>query len=169
MAAFQEAVLAMARARTRDREAARDLSQQVFLNVLTALRSGRLREGERLAGYVAATARNVALRHVRDRQVERLTPLEHEPAVPPSLDLEQRERLELVRQGIARLEAGERAVLELTWRDGLEPRQISARLALSDQVVRARKSRGLKRVLAFVQMRSRTPPARHIAGGGAPR
>ena len=169
MAAFQDAVLALARARTRDREAARDLSQQVFLNVLTALRAGRLREGERLAGYVAATARNVSLRHVRDRQAERVTPLEHEPAVPPSLDLEQRERLELVRQGIARLEAGERSVLELTWRDGLEPRQISARLALSDEVVRARKSRGLKRVLAFVQMRSRTPPSRHIAGGGAPR
>ncbi len=42
---------------------------------------------------------------------------------------------------------------ELTWRLGLEPRAIAARLGLSDEVVRARKSRGLKRVVAYVQKR----------------
>jgi RNA polymerase sigma-70 factor (ECF subfamily) len=169
IAAFQDAVRALARARVRDRESARDVSQQVFLSVLTALRAGRLREGERLAGYVAATARNVALRFVRDRPDQREQPLEREPAAAASCELEERERLELVRDGIARLDHGERAVLELTFREGLEPRQIAERLALGDEVVRARKSRGLKRLLAYVQMRSRARPARHFTGEGAPR
>lgn len=156
--AFQRAVLALLGARTSDREGARDLSQEVFMSVLVALRAGKLREPERLAGYVAGTARNLAMRHHRGRRMEVGRPLDTEPAVAPADGLEQAERLELVRRGLERLEPDEREVLELTWRQGLEPRAIALRLGLSDEVVRARKSRGLKRVVAYVRTCSEAPP-----------
>jgi DNA-directed RNA polymerase specialized sigma24 family protein len=47
-------------------------------------------------------------------------------------------------------------VLLLTLVDGLKPREIARRLGLSDEVVRARKSRALKKIIEFVRDRSRT-------------
>jgi RNA polymerase sigma factor (sigma-70 family) len=72
----------------------------------------------------------------------------------PTGEYEASERVALVEQALARLEEPERQVLELTWRKGLEPREIAERLGLSGDVVRARKSRALKRIIDYVRTRS---------------
>ena len=123
---------------------------------LKAVREGRLREADRLAGFVAGTARNLALKHQRSRRRDPL-PLEDalEPAAgPPTEELEAAERVALVEQALDRLEEGERQVMELTWLEGLEPREIAGRLRLSGDVVRARKSRALKKIVNYVRTRS---------------
>jgi RNA polymerase sigma factor (sigma-70 family) len=154
--AFRRPVLCLLTARTRDPEAARDLTQDVLMAALGAVREGRLREADRLAGFVAGTARHLALKYHRSRRRDPL-PLEEtrEPAMDsPTGEYEASERVALVEQALARLEEPERQVLELTWRKGLEPREIAERLGLSGDVVRARKSRALKRIIDYVRTRS---------------
>ena len=64
---FADRVSVLALARTRDRELARDLTQDVMLAVVLALRNGHLREAERLAAFVYGTARNVINNYLRTR------------------------------------------------------------------------------------------------------
>lgn len=154
--AFQRPVLCMLTARTRDPEASRDLAQEALMAALKAIREGRLRQADRLAGFVAGTARNLALKYHRSRRVDPL-PLEdapEPPADPPWKQYEAAERVALVEQALDRLEDAERQVMELTWLEGLEPREIAERLGLSGDVVRARKSRALKKIVEYVRTRS---------------
>ena len=154
--AFQRPVLCMLVARTRDPEASRDLAQEALMAALRAIREGRLRQVDRLAGFMAGTARNLALKYQRSRRADPL-PLERAPepaAQAPGEEYEAAERVALVEQALNRLENGERRVLELTWLEGLEPREIAGRLGLSGDVVRARKSRALRKVVDYVRRRS---------------
>ena len=64
---FSNRVAFLVSTRTRDREAARDLTQDVMLAVVLALRDGHLREPERLAAFVYGTARNVVNNYLRTR------------------------------------------------------------------------------------------------------
>jgi RNA polymerase sigma-70 factor (ECF subfamily) len=156
IAAFERPVLCILKARTRDPEASRDLAQEALMAALAAVREGRLREAHRLAGFLAGTARNLALKHLRSRRRDPL-PLEEarEPAAPPPAeDHEAAERVALVERALDRLDDREREVMRLTWLEGLEPREIASRLGLSGDVVRARKSRGLKKVIDYVRTRS---------------
>jgi RNA polymerase sigma factor (sigma-70 family) len=153
---FQRPVLCMLTSRTRDPEASRDLAQEALMAALRAVREGRLREPDRLAGFVAGTARQLALKYHRSRRRDPL-PLEEaaEPvAAPPARDYEAAERRALVEQALERLEEGERQVVELTWHNGLEPREIAGKLGLSGDAVRARKSRALKKIIEYVRGRS---------------
>jgi RNA polymerase sigma factor (sigma-70 family) len=167
---FQRPVLAILVARTRDREACRDLAQEAFLAVLQALREGRLREAGKLAAFVSGTARNLALKFIRTRRTQPLpADAAPEPATRPlDVDLEAHERVGLVSQALGRLEDGERLVLELTWLDGLAPRQIARRLGVSSEVVRTRKSRALKKVVEYVRDRTRIASSGHPPGGDGP-
>jgi RNA polymerase sigma-70 factor (ECF subfamily) len=154
---FGERVFLVAVVRTRDREAARDLTQEVLLAVLAALRNGHLREEERLSAYVYGTARNLVNNYLRQRsQQPALIPLDPDVAfVQPSFELENSERRSLVQSALARLDAGERRILLLTLVEGLKPGEIARRLGLNPMVVRARKSRALKKVMKAVRKLSR--------------
>jgi RNA polymerase sigma-70 factor (ECF subfamily) len=168
---FQRPVLALLVARTRDREACRDLAQETFMAVLTAVRAGRLREAAKLAAFVSGTARNLALKFIRSRRTQPLPADEApEPRSPaPEADLEAEERAVLVAQALDHLEDSERQVLSLTWLDGLAPRQIARRLGVSSDVVRTRKSRALKKVVDYVRGRTRTRPPGDPPSRGEPR
>ncbi|HEV8630041.1 MAG TPA: sigma-70 family RNA polymerase sigma factor [Thermoanaerobaculia bacterium] len=164
VACFQRPVLALLIARTRDSEAARDLTQEVLLGTLLALRQGRLREPERLAAFVACTARNLVFKHLRSRG-RALQPLEGTAEVPapglaPDALLEAAERRELVAAALAELDERERVVLELTWRQDFSPAQIARQLGVSGDVVRTRKSRALKKVVEYVRERTRLRPGK---------
>ena len=128
---FHEKAFLMALARTRDREAARDLAQETMLIVLQAVREGRLLDPGRLAGYVCGTARNLVREHLRSRQ-SRTGPVG--PAPPPVPDPEQEavqsERQFLVRRVLRSLRRSDRLVLLLTLVDGLTPAEIAARLGI---------------------------------------
>jgi len=155
---FADRVSVLAFARTRDRELARDLTQEVMLAVVLALRNGHLREGERLAAFVYGTARNVINNCLRTRsRMPRIDPLdvELEAAATRPDPMEQSERAGLVRRALSILDSTDRKILLLTLTEGLKPAEIAARLGLTSEVVRARKSRALKKTVERMKRLSR--------------
>ena len=144
--------------RTRDREVSRDLGQDVMIHVLTALRSGQLRESDRLGAFVYGIARNVANNYLRSGRREQLEPLPPDPpasTLDPVEELEASRRQNLVRRGLARLNRADRGILLMTLVDGMKPGEIAYRLGLTAEVVRARKPRALKRVIERIGELSR--------------
>ena len=154
---YRPRVLCVLRARLRDWEMARELADEALMGALQALRAGRLNEPARLSAFVAGTARNVANNHLRAKMRQpRPEPLEEElPGADPVAAMEEAERLELVRRVIAGLDEIDRAVLDLTLGQGLKPGEIARRLGLSPDVVRARKSRAIRKVIEEVKPASR--------------
>jgi RNA polymerase sigma factor (sigma-70 family) len=156
---FAPRMRAMMLARTRDAELARDLAQDALVALLQALRQGQLRDHERLAAFAHGIARNIVNNYFRTRQREpQSQPLLEEMAVSdPSKDRaeEEEERLTLVRRGLADLSPSDREILKMTLADGLKPGEIADRLGLTPEVVRARKSRAQKRIVAVIQKLSR--------------
>jgi RNA polymerase sigma-70 factor (ECF subfamily) len=158
VAAFASRVYAMAVVRTRNHEASRDLAQDVLWAVVRALRDGQLRDTSRLAAFVCGTARNlinnyvrseVRARHVADRAGQSWS------ASPKQLAYEQ-ERLFIVREAVGKLDAGDREIVTLTLVDGLKPGEIAERLGLSSDVVRQRKVRAIRKVIAILTSGSQT-------------
>ena len=155
---FSPRVTFMVLARTHDPEVARDLTQDVMLAVVRALRGEQLRDPERLVGFVFGTARNLINNHLRNRnRLPREDPLDAalHLACPPH-PAEDTERIALVRRALVALDSTDRAILLLTLGEGLKPGEIGIRLGLSSEVVRARKSRALKKTIDRVKKLSRT-------------
>ena len=155
---FADRVRLFAQTRIRDRELARDLTQDVLLAVVTATREGRLRDGERLAAFVYGIARNLVNNYLRGR-----CRLPREDPIDAALDLasvshqvEDTERAALVSRALIGVDALDRTILLLTLVKGLKPGEIASRLALTSEIVRARKSRALKKIVERVQRLSRT-------------
>ena len=174
---FSDRVRVFVSMRTRDRELARDLGQEIMMHVLTALRRGQLREPERLGGFVYGVARNVLNSHRREGRLEQSEPLGADVAAPipdPADEFEAVERQALVRRALGRLNQADRSILLMTLVDGLKPGEIAYRLGLTAEVVRARKSRALRRVVERIDELSRKRLWRHItkrvwiAGGPKP-
>jgi RNA polymerase sigma-70 factor (ECF subfamily) len=141
----------MMRAKTRDAELARDLTQDAVIEVLKALRRGQLREPARLIAFVHGVARNVANNYVRTRRED----TGHEPLsdllAQPLDEADAHERRDLVTRGLAQISPSDREILDLILVEGLKPAEIAARMGLAPEVVRTRKSRALKRVLTALQ------------------
>jgi RNA polymerase sigma-70 factor (ECF subfamily) len=156
--AYGTRVLVMLIARTGEREAARDLCQDVMMALVRALREGQLRDTERLSAFVHGIARNSANNYarVRHRRPD-LTELPESLAAACTDDpAESAERRQFVNLALASVPATDRRILMLTLVDGLKPAEIGARLGLNGEVVRARKSRALRKVIAYVRGLSRT-------------
>jgi RNA polymerase sigma-70 factor (ECF subfamily) len=160
---FHGRLLMMFTARLHDREAARDLAQDALIACVTSLRAGQLRNDERLAAFVYGVARNLVNNYHRRRQgapVE--VPLDPATFGAPATDaLEDDEKRAIAERAIGSLEAADREILTLTLVEGLKSGAIAARLRLSSDVVRARKSRALKKVTAEVQRLSQFRRDRH--------
>ena len=62
---FAPGLLAHLTRRLRDREAAREVTDDVLMAMVRAVREDRLKHPERLAGFVYATARNLANNYLR--------------------------------------------------------------------------------------------------------
>lgn len=154
---FSGRIALMARIRTRDAEAARDVTQDVLLAVFRALWSGQLREAERLTAFVYGTARNLINNHLRTRsRLPAEDPLDDSHAVASLPDeLENTERGALVRRALAVLDSTDRQILLLTLIEGLKPAEIGVRLGLTSEVVRTRKSRALRKATEQVNHLSR--------------
>ncbi|MBN2371958.1 MAG: sigma-70 family RNA polymerase sigma factor [Vicinamibacteria bacterium] len=152
---FQRRVLAMMLSRVRDPETARDLTQEVLMAVVLALRQRRIRDGTKLVAFVYGTARNIVNGYFRARPPETV-PLSPDLFATNDADiLGNLHRASLVARLLSRLDALDRRILAYILIDGLEPREIALRLGLSSEVVRARKSRAIKRAIAC----RREPPA----------
>jgi DNA-directed RNA polymerase specialized sigma24 family protein len=108
--AFSSRIAFLVFVRTRDREAARDLTQDVLMAVVVALRDGHLREPERLAGFVFGTARNVVNEYLRTRSRQpREDPIDagFDVATIPDT-LEDTERAALVRRALGAVDSTDR-------------------------------------------------------------
>jgi RNA polymerase sigma-70 factor (ECF subfamily) len=147
-------VYAMALVRTRDREAAKDLAQEIMLVVLGALREGRLRDHASLAGYVCATARNRInsfLRTLRDESVVSPSQPIETTRLDPEKAFEDADRRRSARRAIEQLSPADQEILRLTLSEGLQPKAIAARLGLKPEVVRKRRSRAVRRARKAMQ------------------
>jgi RNA polymerase sigma factor (sigma-70 family) len=162
---FRPGLVAMMRARTRDPHAAPELAHDTLLAVIAAVRQGRLREPERLAGFVHGIARNVLASHFRRRGSEPVTvPLEMDSPAPAAEDSHQRERWEMALRALAQLPPADREVLELSLVHGLAPLEIAARLGLTADTVRMRKMRATRRAFELVQEWLRLPSSERRYG-----
>jgi RNA polymerase sigma-70 factor (ECF subfamily) len=150
---FSRRILVMAFVRTRDREMARELVQDVLMSVIGALRKGQLQDPEKLPAFVYGTARNlISNRLRRDRHHPPLEPLPDDlPQVSMMAQMEENERLQLVHQALADLGDADRQILWMTLVEGRKPGDIADALGLSAEVVRTRKLRAKKKVTEFVQ------------------
>jgi RNA polymerase sigma factor (sigma-70 family) len=155
---FADRIAFLVFVRTRDREVARDLTQDVMLAVVRALRAGHVRDAERLSGFVYGTARNIINNYLRTRsRLPGEDPLDAALHVASTPDpVADSERTALVRRALAALGSTDRKILWLTLVEGLKPGEIAVRLGLTSEVVRARKSRATKKVTESVKRLSRT-------------
>ena len=55
---YSRRVYSIAAARTRDREIARDLTQDILLAVIKAVRADHVREADKLVAFIQGTAKN---------------------------------------------------------------------------------------------------------------
>jgi len=155
---YRRPVYSVAAARTRDPEAAQDLVQEILLAVLEALRAGRLEDVDRLSAFVQGTARNRINTYLANlyRDRDRPPPPPEAQVATPDECYEQSERAVVVRRALRRLAPKDRMILLLTLVDGLKSREIAARLGISSERLRKRKSRALQRVRKAVKEMSRT-------------
>jgi RNA polymerase sigma-70 factor (ECF subfamily) len=160
---FRPRILSLVIARTRQSSDAEDLTQDVLLAVLRALRQGNLNEGAKLSAYVIGTARNVVNNFLRKHKPQRLDTEEIQaPRTSlPDWQMANLERRRLVGNAFRFLSQADQQILLLTLNHGLKPAEIAVRLGLSQEVVRKRKSRAIGRIKEQVHTSSRNAPSRH--------
>ncbi len=147
--AYRRGIFAIAVARTHDREAARDLTQEILIAVLKALRAGQLREADKLAAFIQGTARNLINNYLRSRMRRpeaELTAAEMLGSDPVE-ELERSEHQQLLRRELESLGALDRRILLLALVGGHQLEEVAQRLGMSHEAVRARKSRAIKRII----------------------
>lgn len=156
---FTQRIFVMCVVRTHDREAARDLVQDVLMAVITAFRKGQLHDTDKVAGFVHGTARNLINNHLRgESQRPRLEPISENLSQASMVkELEDAEQVRQVYQALEHLGQEDRKILLMTLVEGRKPGEIAAGLGLTSEVVRTRKLRALKKVADFVKTKmSRT-------------
>jgi RNA polymerase sigma-70 factor (ECF subfamily) len=128
----------------RDEHASEDLTQEVLITTLEALRAGRLRDPEKLASFVLGTCRMTVLNLRRgtqrkERLLERfgadlLAPVQ--PSIP-NLDREQLGRC------VQKLTERERAVVVMTFYDEQTGADVASFLGISEANVRVIRHRAI--------------------------
>jgi RNA polymerase sigma-70 factor (ECF subfamily) len=131
----------------RDEHASEDLTQQVIITTLEALRAGRLREPDKLASFVLGTCRMTVLNLRRgvqrkERLLERfgadlLAPVQ--PSIP-NLDRDQ------LTSCVQSLTERERAVVVMTFYDEQTGADVASFLGVSEANVRVIRHRAIHRL-----------------------
>ena len=140
---FEPRIRTLTRVRVRQEETARDLTQDILLATLEALRKGSLRDPAKLAAFVHGVARNLINNHFRSRDPEPV----REPLDSDLVWVEEdRDQRNLVRQELESLDPLDRQILLMTLVEGAKPGEIAAKLKVSGEVVRQRKVRATRRI-----------------------
>ena len=128
----------------RDEHAAQDLTQQVLVKMLEALRSGRLREPDKLASFVLGTCRMMVLdlrrgTQRKQRLLEQFGADLHSPVQPyvPQLDQQQ------LRRCLQNLKERERTVIVLSFYDEQTAADVANFLGVSEANVRVIRHRAI--------------------------
>jgi RNA polymerase sigma-70 factor, ECF subfamily len=152
------------RARNSTREADEDIVQDALLTAYLGVESGRYQpqEGIPFAAYVVGIARN-KIREARrkgwrqvdlDEEREEYQPHAVTLQRQPEHDLERREERDLLQNGLSRLPAARRSVLEF-YLSGASTGEIAERLVMSEALVRQHKCRGLRALQRDLQSLAR--------------
>jgi RNA polymerase sigma-70 factor (ECF subfamily) len=150
-------VLAMASARMRDHEAAREVADDVMMATVNALRAGSVRDVTRLAGFVHGTTVNLVKNRLRSlARVPRMEVMDEElPTADATDSLERDIELDQLRWCLEKLSETDRGILRMSLLEGLKPGEIADRIGGSPEAVRQQKSRALKRVREWLDLVSR--------------
>ena len=121
----------------RDASAAEDLTQEVLITTLEALRAGRLREPEKLASFVLGTCRMTVLDLRRDSQrkerlLQQFGPDLRAPVQAPALHFDH----EQLTRCVQNLKERERTVVVMTFYDERTGADVASFLGLSEANVR---------------------------------
>jgi len=145
---YRRGVLVIATARTRDREAAHDLAQEVLMAAIQALRQGKLREHDKLAAFIHGVTRNLINNFLGSRSHRSEYELDDDQScgADPIVELEAIERRRLVRKELAALGVTDQQILLLSLVDGHSLAEVAKRLNMSHEAVRARKSRAIRKI-----------------------
>ena len=145
---YRRAVLLITSVRTRDREAARDLTQETLLAVLQAVRQGKVRDAQKLSAFVHGTARNIINNYLRSKARRPECDLESvmEPSANPVADIESAERQRLIRRELENFGDTDQQILLLSLVDGHSLVEVAERMRLSHDAVRARRSRMIRKI-----------------------
>jgi len=154
---FAPRVRVMIQTRTRNPEVARELTQDVLLSALKALRSGALREPGSLAGFIHGIARNIVNAHIRSQFEQVEVPLDTEIGAAHPFDDQDLEGAAAVREALTFLRDGDREILIMTLVEGLKPGEIAKRSGLDPAVVRQRKSRAILRIREILGRNGKRP------------
>ena len=158
-------VRAMALARTRNPDLARDLTQESLIAILQAARKGQIRDLERVAAFACGVARNIINNQRRRTARHPEVSIEDDAAAEALVSLddhESAERQRMMLAAMAELGAADRQVLTMTLVDGMKPGEIAENTGLTPDVVRTRKLRAVRRILEAIEGRSRNAPTRHL-------
>jgi RNA polymerase sigma-70 factor (ECF subfamily) len=157
-------VLAMASARMRDHEAAREVADDVMMATVTALRAGSVRDVTRLAGFVHGTTVNLIKNRLRSlARVPRMEVMDEElPTADATGSLERDIELDQLRWCLGKLSETDRGILSMSLLEGLKPGEIADRIGSSPEAVRQQKSRALKRVREWLDLMSRNQGRRPL-------
>jgi RNA polymerase sigma-70 factor (ECF subfamily) len=148
VARYAGRVLAMAIARTLDRESSREIADDVMMAVVAALRRGAVRDTTRLGAFVHGTAVNTINNHLRRLgRGPRMVALDDSWPGPVGEDDGSHDiDVAHVHRCLERLSAADRDVLTLSLVEGLKPAEIAARCGRSAEATRQQKSRALLRL-----------------------
>lgn len=150
-------------------EEADDITHNVFLIVLTAVKCNAVREPERLGTYIETVSERQIYAQFQRLSRRRLE-IGHDACVPvsdrrpgPECMMLERERLEELRRALGGLKPGHREVLERFYLKSETKEQVCEAMGLSDTQFRLIKSRAKQRVTEIAakpRRRCLTMPAR---------
>jgi RNA polymerase sigma-70 factor, ECF subfamily len=128
----------------RDEHASEDLTQQVLITALEALRAGRLREPEKLASFVLGTCRMTVLNLRRGAQrKERLLEQYGADLLPPTPQPMPRLDHDLLTRCVQTLKERERTVVVMTFYDEQTGADVANCLGVSEANVRVIRHRAI--------------------------
>ena len=139
----------------RDRELAEDMTQEVLLAAIQALRENRLQEEEKLPAFIFGIARNLLYRAGREavREDRVLSRTDSSDPVAWSLDPEAeillKEQRAAVRRALDQLSAADADILRRSLVEASSMEEIAAELGVDYAAVRKRKSRAVERLRAL--------------------
>lgn len=138
-------LIVRARIRNRNPEEAYDLTQNTFMVVLQSIRAGKVREPEKLVGFIHGVASNLTNNFLY-HEVETCELDQEVPGRDPVELLEAADRHRKAQEAISSLSKLDQQILLGVLVDGVSLEEIAARLNMSPESVRTRKSRAIKKL-----------------------
>jgi RNA polymerase sigma-70 factor (ECF subfamily) len=150
---FRRQVFVVLLGRISDHETARELTQDVLVAVLKAVREGKVREPDKLPGFMHGVTKNIANNHLRNRSAGPLwVELTEDAAwVDAEEEADMADRRRRLNDAMAGLDPTDRRILALSVVQGLSSQEVAAAVGLTSEATRARKSRALKRLAGGMQ------------------